>query len=83
MVQIHVHDVLEDLEKLRSLIIKKKKQKKKKKNRKVKVTFWSELFAYKAQKIIPKVEQSMWSLAIVPILKNLAKCCHSYTVLHT
>ena len=31
MVQIHVHDVLEDLEKLRSLIIKKKKTKKEKK----------------------------------------------------
>ena len=35
MVQIHVHDVLEDLEKLRSLIIKKRNKKRKKKTGKL------------------------------------------------
>ena len=34
MVQINVHDVLEDLTKLKSLIVKKK-------TRKVKLIFWS------------------------------------------
>ena len=55
MVQIHACDVLEDLAKLRSLIIKKKKP------GKLSSFFGHNYFHIKPKKIIPKVEQSMWS----------------------
>ena len=60
MVQIHACDVLEDLAKLRSLIIKKKKTNKQKTG-KLSSFFGHNYFHIKPKKIIPKVEQSMWS----------------------